>query len=162
MPSNIEVNMGEFKIANDGSTLTASSVGSCVAIALYDPKLKQGGLAHIMLPATPLKENSRAEKSMGNSPGKFADTAIEAMLHKLLSQGSKKENLRAKMAGGGNMFPQLTNSSFIDIGEQNISKIKERLKKHQIRLVGEDIKGAYGRTVEFCLKTGIMTIKTKL
>ncbi len=67
------VGMGQIAVASESGTLR-TLVGSCVSVALYDPKLHLAGLAHILLP-----ESHGTTKE----PGKFADTAITELLCQL-------------------------------------------------------------------------------
>ena len=46
----IFVNSGEAKACRGDGILQARSIGSCVAVAAYDPDSAVGGMAHVMLP----------------------------------------------------------------------------------------------------------------
>lgn len=153
MADMISVKMKEYQVAQSPTILTTSSLGSCVALAIYDPEKKFGGLAHTMLP-TGLGDGDHSKSHTG--------IMVEAMIKELQQKGAKKERLRAKLAGGSNMFPLLPNSELTDIGQQNLAVIKQKLKEHHIKIVGEDIYGCNGRMVEFCLNTGIMTVIKRL
>jgi len=48
-----------------------------------------------------------------------------------------------------------------DFGKENVSRAKEKLKKAGIAIVGECVGGSQGRSVEFSVTTGIVTVKTK-
>ncbi|MBU2436488.1 MAG: chemotaxis protein CheD [Candidatus Omnitrophica bacterium] len=88
---------------------------------------------------------------------RYADIAIDEMLNKIAAQGAKKEFITAKLIGGANMFSAITSK----IGEDNISYTRERLKKQGIPIVGECVGGSQGRSVEFSVASGIVTVKTK-
>ena len=147
---NIEVKLGDIALAKNGDNLTASGIGSCLAITLYAPKLKIGALAHAML------HHSRAA-GQGSRDTKYIDTAIDEMLKKMLTYGAKKQDIEAKIVGGANMFSIFDS----DIGKQNVLSAKEKLKKEGIKIAGECVGGSIGRSVEFCIATGIATVKTK-
>jgi len=147
----IEVKMGDIAVAENANNLTASGIGSCVAITLYDPKLKIGALAHAMLPP-----HSRLA-GHGTPDTKYIDTAIDEMLKRMLTCGARKQDLEAKIIGGANMFSILDS----DIGKQNVLSAKEKLKKEGIKIAGECVGGSIGRSVEFCVAPGIVTVKTK-
>ena len=152
----IEVNMGDIASAKNANNLTASGIGSCVAIAFYDPKLKIGALAHAMLPTRRSSYGVR-DASDAIRDTRYVDTAINEMLKKMLTYGAKKQDLEAKIVGGANMFSILDS----DIGKQNVLSAKEKLRKEGIKIVGECVGGSIGRSVEFCIATGIVTVKTK-
>ncbi|MCR4947175.1 MAG: chemotaxis protein CheD, partial [Lachnospiraceae bacterium] len=56
----IKVGMADLKVAGTSDdVLITLGLGSCIGIALYDPTIKLGGLAHIMLPdSTKIKNNT--------------------------------------------------------------------------------------------------------
>ena len=158
-----EVRMGEITVTRDADNLIASGIGSCLAITFYDPKQKIGALAHTVLPARRLSFAARDPKyerrvtNPGSPDTRFADTAIDEMLKKVEALGAKRENLEAKIIGGANMFPAFAS----DIAGDNISCAKEKLKKVGIKLIGECVGGSQGRSVEFSVASGIVTVKTK-
>ena len=147
------VEMAEFKIVHNPDTLVTSALGSCIGVTLYDPELKIGGLAHIMLP------DSRAAKERSNQ-GKFADTAIGAMIEELTRQGAECSRMEAKLAGGACMFSFAGKSPLMDIGEKNVAAAKLILRGKGIRIVAEDSGENYGRCVEFCCSTGKLKVKS--
>lgn len=166
----IEVKMGDIAVAENADNLTASGIGSCVAITLYAPKLKIGALAHAMLPASRSSCGVRdASNTIHNTQceirdtryetrdTRYVDTAIDEMLKRMLTWGAKNQDLEAKIIGGANMFSILDS----DVGKQNVLSAKEKLKKEGIKIVGECTGGSIGRSVEFCVTPGIVTVKTK-
>ena len=160
---NIEVNMGDIAVVQGEYYLTASGIGSCLVITLYDAKQRLGALAHTMLWAHRLSAEAREVKEERRkvnpeSPDtKYADIAIEEMLKRVLALGAKREGLVAKLIGGANMF-----SAFVsDIGKESVESSRIKLKKEGIAIVGECVGGSQGRSVEFSVNTGIVTVKTK-
>ena len=151
----IDVKIAEVAIAKDSDNLSASGIGSCLAIILYDPKLKLGALAHAMLP--PHGSASYATATDGTRDTKYVDVAIDEMLTKMLSRGAKREDLEAKLVGGANMFPAFKS----DIGNENVLCAEEKLKREGIKMIGEAVGGSQGRSVEFSVSSGIVTVKIK-
>ena len=154
MAEEIEVRIGELKIAKAPDKLVALGIGSCVAITFYDPELKVGALAHIMLP------DSMKGNPIG-SPTKYADLAVDRMIEEMTKLGSKKKDIEAKIIGGANMFPHLKHAP-LEVGKLNVEATREKLKKEGIRLVGESVGGSIGRSVEFSTAAGSVTIRTKI
>ncbi len=103
MTQEIMVGVGTYYVANNPTKLTCHGLGSCVAIALHDPTLHIGALAHAMLP----KYSEGRDKT---NPGKYVDTSIYLMVDELLERGTKKHSIKAKLVGGAQMF------SFINPG----------------------------------------------
>lgn len=148
----IQVGISEFVVTDDDSTLKSYGLGSCVAIALYDGDAGIGGLAHVMLPSGDESESDDP------NPGKYADTAIRAMLRRMVEQGATYTAVEAKIVGGGDMFEF---DSFGDgVGHRNVEAANRELDKLGVPVVAEDVGGKKGRTVEFDTETGDLTIKT--
>ena len=88
---------------------------------------------------------------------RYADIAIDEMLKRIEAEGAKKECIVAKLIGAANMFSAVISK----IGEENISYAREKLKHVSVPIAGECIGGSQGRSVEFSIATGIVTVKTK-
>lgn len=163
---NKEVPAGEIAVTGDEDDLTATGIGSCVVITLYDPKHKVGALAHTLLPARRMffeardSEYERRKMNLGSPDTRYADTAIDEMVKRMEALGAKRENLEAKLIGGANMFA-VSDPSEDSIGKKNIASAKEKLKRAGVAIVGECVGGSQGRSVEFSLANGIVTVKTK-
>lgn len=152
MPSSVQVGISELVVSDGDDTLKSYGLGSCIAIALYDPEAGIGGLAHAMLPDGDEAENS------DRKPGKYADTAIRALLRRMVEQGASYTAVEAKLAGGSDMFEF---ESFGDgVGQRNIVAAREELDKLGVPIVAEDVGGDRGRTVEFTPESGTLLVKT--
>ncbi|MCD6503401.1 MAG: chemotaxis protein CheD [Thermoplasmata archaeon] len=145
------IGMGDVGFGIDNEVLVTLALGSCVALAIYDPKANVAGLTHIMQPCS--------RGGGAGKPGKYADTAVPYMLRNLITMGASRGNLVAKIAGGATMFPYVDVSE--SIGKKNVDAVKSELKKYEIELIAEDTLGNVGRSVKFYVATGKMVIKTK-
>ncbi|MBI1829081.1 MAG: chemotaxis protein CheD [Thaumarchaeota archaeon] len=154
MNSPIEVAMGEIAISNN-DTMFVTFVGSCVALCLFDPSTKMGGMAHIMLP--------ESNKNFQNAVqiGKYADKAIEALLKNMTTKGANKKRIKAKMTGGAQIFSSESGDGLFNIGTRNIDMVKTLLEKNKIPLIAEEVGMNYGRWVKFHTKTGELIVKGK-
>jgi len=146
----INVGIADMGVAASPNTLR-TILGSCVGICIYDPKLKIGGLSHIMLPSS---------KKPSNNLKKYADTAIPLMIDEMKKLGADRDRMIAKLAGGATMFKHTENSLMGDIGKNNIISVKEILLSLNIPVLSEELGGDYGRTIDFYLETGELKIKT--
>jgi chemotaxis protein CheD len=87
---NLIVGVGDMKVSNDPeSILITYSLGSCIALAIYDPVVKVGGLLHYMLPDSSLDE-SKARKN----PYMFGNTGIPVLFKETYKFGAKKNRLK--------------------------------------------------------------------
>jgi chemotaxis protein CheD len=145
----VVVGIADQQVTAPPEILITYALGSCVGVCLYDKIRRVGGLAHIFMP-----------KASGTVKGKelhkFADTAIEEMVKTMQKKGCNASGLTAKIAGGASMF----GFKGICVGEQNIEIVKRELRRFNIKLLAEDTGSNYGRTVEFNLENGTMTVKT--
>jgi len=115
-------------------------LGSCIAVYLWDPSLNFGGVNHYMLP---VKENSTSFK--------YGSVAIPDLIKRMLQMGSVKNNLRAKIFGGGEMA---NSNSIFSIGSRNIILAQETLKNEKIPIVSFSVGGHLGRKVIVYTATG--------
>ncbi|MDP4127900.1 MAG: chemotaxis protein CheD [Bacillota bacterium] len=152
MSNVISVGMADFKTAKAPDILLTAGLGSCIGICVHDPYLKVGGMAHIMLPT--------ANGSLGGNPAKYADTAIDLLLKEIHAMGANRSRLRAKMAGGAQMFSFPGKPPVLKIGERNAEAVEHQLKKNGIPLLIADVGGSFGRTIHFDVGTGQLHIRT--
>ncbi|HEY8342151.1 MAG TPA: chemotaxis protein CheD [Calditerricola sp.] len=150
----IKVGMADLQVARAPDRLVTVGLGSCVAVCVYDPAAKVAGLAHIMLPSSDL---ARGEAT---NVGKYADTAIPALLSRMEAWGGLKRRFVAKLAGGAQMFAVAAGNPALRIGERNVAACKDLLAEHGIPIIAEDTGGTSGRTVEFDSETGKLVIRT--
>ena len=95
----IIVNISDVRVSgNPSDVLVTYSLGSCIAVCLYDPAINIGGMLHYQLPDSKM-DPERAR----NKPGMFADTGLEIRVEKLTTMGSKKERMQVRIAGGASM-----------------------------------------------------------
>jgi chemotaxis protein CheD len=123
--------------------LVNTILGSCVAVCLYDPILKIGGINHYMLPLW---------NGQGLASPKFGNIAIHKLVEKMESLGSAKKNLVAKVFGGGNVIE--SNTIQFMIGERNASIAKDMLKELNIQIISQSVGGNLGRKIQFNTHTG--------
>ncbi|MGE8204058.1 chemotaxis protein CheD [Heyndrickxia sp. NPDC080065] len=155
METVIKVGIADLNIVRPPNTIRTTGLGSCVGVILYDSTEQLAGLAHIMLPDSKIAKNSQ----MINK-AKFADTAINELKSKLIKEGSKPYRLKAKIAGGAEMFSFSSSNETMRIGPRNVAAVKLALQKENIQIVAEDTGGNSGRTIEFDPVTSILHIRT--
>lgn len=153
MSNIIQVGMADLKLAKAPDKLMTAGLGSCIGICIFDPVVKVGVLAHIMLP------NSTQSKNPQNR-AKFADSAIVMALEEMDKNGASRFRLQAKIAGGAQMFKFSGESDIMKIGERNTLAVIENLTKHNIKLVAKDTGGNFGRTIIFDVGDGSLLIRT--
>ena len=152
MSNVISVGMADLKTTKAPNILMTAGLGSCIGICIHDPIQKVGGMAHIMLPT--------AGNAPGGNPAKYADTAMDLLVAEILRLGASKSRLRAKMAGGAQMFSFPGKPPVLKIGDRNAEQVMLELKRLGIPLLVSDVGGSFGRTIHFDVGTGDLRVRT--
>jgi chemotaxis protein CheD len=128
-------------------TILEALLGSCVAVCLYDPRLRAGGMNHILLP--------------GGCPDctgtRFGVHAMELLINELMKQGAIRKRLVAKAFGGANVLAGLVTAT---IGDDNARFVREFLSTENIPLVAERLGGDKAVQVKFSTDTGTAVVHT--
>ena len=148
----IVVGMADLNVAKSPGILTTLGLGSCIGIALYDHVKKIAGLAHIMLPDSKAIHNN-------TNKAKFADTAVIELILKMEKLGASKTNIRAKIAGGAQMFAFNATNENLRVGDRNVEATRDVLKSLNIPITGSETGDSFGRTVELHAEDGRFLIK---
>lgn len=119
-------------------------LGSCVAVCLFDPKLRIGGMNHFLLPSRTSAANADTDIILNG------DYAMEVLVNGLLDKGAGKARLVAKAFGGGTIVSSIR----MAIGERNASFAHEWLDREGIPLVASDFSGPWSRKVVFVPNSG--------
>lgn len=132
----LRVTIGDYKIVKNPDSLITIGLGSCVGIVIYDEVAKVMGMAHILLPRS-------KDYIKSNNPLKFADICVPEMVDEIKKNGGSQKRLRAKIAGGANMFNSLANN----VGSKNVVEVERILCELKIPIVSRDVGGNKGRTL---------------
>ncbi len=147
----IVVGLGEVKVSRDaGIVLTCLGLGSCVAIAAYDPVTRVAGMAHIVLPVSSGTGPDRAPK--------FADVGVPHLLKEMRKQGAMTSRLIVKIAGGAQMSRAPGLDDAFKIGDKNIQAVQEALERAGVPVAAADTGGNQGRTLRTYLDTGTTVV----
>lgn len=133
------VHLGAWAI--DAAQPMSTLLGSCVAVCLFDPPLRIGGINHFMLPDMGRSKHGDVDSLLS---GNFA---MEALLNALLDKGAKKVRLQAKAFGGGTIIN--TDAGSLSIGMRNANFAKEWLVREGIPLLSSDFLGPWSRKIIF-------------
>jgi chemotaxis protein CheD len=149
----VEVQMGRAEIGANPQHLITRGLGSCLGITFWDPIKKIGGMAHPMLP-----DFERAKTQ--SNPSRFVNSAIKTMLEDLEKRGCRKERLEIKMFGGAHMFSFINTDSVLNVGQKNIEMAHLMFKDLGMKILGEEVGGTFGRTIELSCETGKVAVRT--
>lgn len=121
-------------------------LGSCIAVSLFDPLARVGGLNHFMLPNIRRNGNDDVDSLLAG------DFAMESLLNALLQVGARKIRLQAKAFGEGAIIN--TAGSLMSIGQRNVDFTRQWLQREGIPLLATDFLGPWSRKVLFLPLTG--------
>ena len=147
------VGISEMLLSGDTEdVLVTFSLGSCVALSLYDPAVKIGGVIHCMLPLSKTNPEKAAAR-----PFMFTDTGVTAMLEGIFNMGARRRNLIAKVIGGAS---RVSAGDMFEIGKRNYTVLRKILWKNNILITAEDVGGLASRTVFLNIGTGQTFVKS--
>ncbi len=147
------VGMADLNCLRHPGVITTLGLGSCVGIALFDQSTKVIGMAHCMLPdSTQITNNA--------NKAKFVDTATVKLIGDMLKLGARRELIRAKIAGGAQMFAFTAVNESMRIGDRNVEAARLALSRLKIPIVASETGENYGRTIELYSDDFKLVVKT--
>lgn len=129
---------------HDPAYLTCYGLGSCIGLFIADRTSGLSGGAHIPMPSSSLKGNLLD-----------VNTMITNLISALCSMGANPQALRAKMAGGAQLY-----TSEMNIGLANTQEVIEFLINRKIYIAAKDCGGRLSRTARFNTITSDLLIST--
>ncbi|MGV8075282.1 MAG: chemotaxis protein CheD [Syntrophobacteraceae bacterium] len=136
---------------NPEEELITYSLGSCIAVVIYDPSAMVGGVLHYMLP----ESNIDSEKAKKN-PAMFADTGIPLLFKQSYQFGATKKNLVVKVVGGGQIMDE---NGVFNIGKRNYLALRKIFWNNNVMVKAEHVGGNVNRTVRLLMSTGRVILK---
>ncbi len=134
----LHVIQGTFEVSKDPEIVMSTILGSCVAVCLFDPDAKVGGMNHYLL-----------AEGHGSDSVRYGVNAMELLINGMLKKGADRSRLRAKVFGGGRMM-----QGMFDIGADNAAFAREFLGREGIPIDGESLGGDRGRRIRFWPTSG--------
>jgi chemotaxis protein CheD len=132
-------------------------LGSCIAITLWHPRLKIGGMCHFVLPSRrSSKEIFPAEYDYS---GSYCDEAMVLFEREALQRGTKLKDYVAKIFGGSNMLANSALHEDASIGTQNTKAAVNHLAERGVSLLIAHVGEKGHRRIAFDLETGDVWVK---
>ena len=147
----VHVGVSEYVVAADDRTLVAYGLGASVAVALYDADAGIGALTHTLRPRRPA-DGTEADV------GKYVDQVVPAALREMVDAGAGFASVEARIVGGADIFELKALGR--GIGSENAAVAREEVERLNVPVVAEEVGGDRGRTVEFDVGTGGLTVRT--
>lgn len=129
-------------------------LGSCLAVTLWHPTRKLGGMCHFLLP-------TRQRKPGEPLDGRYGDEALEAMVALLRAVRTEPSEYQAHLYGGADTMPEGTSLKF-NVGERNIEQGFSLVDRYGFEISGVDVGEDVPRTVTLTLETGHVDMRRGL
>ncbi len=153
MGNSLVVGVGDCKVTGDPlAELVTYALGSCIAVAIWDPVSKVSGLLHFMLPDSAVDRNGNGK----DHPFRYADTGTPLLFRGAYQQGAEKKRLVVRLAGGAAV---VNDNGFFNIGKRNYAALRKILWKAGVMVHAEDVGGSVSRTVRLEAGSGRMIIR---
>lgn len=142
---------GEF-FFGDADTRIRTLLGSCVAITVWHPRLRVGGMCHFLLP-------SRGRVANPDLDGRYADEALQLFLRETRALSTRPAEYQTKVFGAGSMFPGIgrresDTAKNTDVPSRNARAAIKLLVHHGFSVTAKHIGGEGHRNVIFDVWSG--------
>lgn len=149
----VVVGIGDCKVTDEPVEMVTYALGSCIAVVIWDPVARVGGLLHFMLPESAVDRDTQGRAN----PYRYADTGTPLLFRAAYEKGAEKRRLVVRLAGGANVVDA---GGVFNIGRRNYAAVRKILWKAGVLVHGEDVGGAVSRTVRLEVATGRCTVST--
>jgi chemotaxis protein CheD len=149
----IVVGLGDMRVSADPhDVLVTYALGSCLGVAIYDPRARVGGLLHAMMPHSGM-DPARAEAE----PAVFVDTGIPALFRACYAIGARKDRLIVRLIGAASIHG--SESDQFQIGRRNLLIAQQLFYKNGVQVHAEDVGGTTWRNVTLHMDTGDVVLR---
>jgi chemotaxis protein CheD len=142
----VYLHAGQLHAASTPTAIT-TVLGSCVAVCLYDPVAKVGGINHFLLPLHVDREKSP----------RFGTVAVPQLVEAVVRAGATRGALVAKVFGGASVIGALARGR--RLGEENAILALRLLEEAGIPVLDKDVGGSRGRKLVFFADEGTAWVR---
>lgn len=142
----VYLHAGQLAVASE-PTAIATVLGSCVAVCLWDPGSRVGGVNHFLLPHHVERERSP----------RFGTVAVPALVDAVVRAGASRTALVAKVFGGASVLGGIAHPR--RLGAENAALALHLLEEAGIRVLDQDVGGERGRKLVFVSDEGTAWVK---
>lgn len=142
---NLTLHPGEWHFGNDMESID-TLLGSCVALTVWHPQLRYGGMCHFLLPSAP---------SPSSIPNPRYGIDSLCLLSCSMETQAPIQEYQFGCFGGAMMF-----SGNQRIGKSNIHLVQQWLRHQNLLALQTDLGGQHGRKIVLHLDTGKIDVFT--
>ena len=133
----------------------AANLTSGMLVVLHDPVRHVGAVASVLLPDSELAGSLEDEPA-----GKYADTAIPALIEAFLTRGGQKQNTVATLVGGSQLFNfGGGGNNALNVGTRNAIVLRTYLSKEGVTVGKSHTGGNKKRDVDVDVYSGTITVQ---
>ena len=159
----LAVPIGEIIVSDKAQdVLVAYGLGSCVAVCVYDPVARVGGMLHALLPeASNPVTGTKRQSSKAVRQAKFVDQGVPMLVEAVSALGGRCDRLIVRLCGGAQVLsaPGFENER-LRIGERNVLAAENVLEMLGLKIKAQDTGGTIGRTVRMYIADGQVMIRS--
>ena len=147
----VRIHIGGIYAGNEPA-IVQTLLGSCVAVCMYDPARKIGGMNHILLPGEPHWDGQTFDNS-----ARFGINAMELLINRLLKLGAVRKSIRTKVFGGAHILRAIRED--LSPGRSNLEFVFNFLEFERFSVISQDTGGYNARKIFFRIDTGEVRLK---
>lgn len=150
----IVVGIGDAAVSDQqGDVIVTHALGSCIAVCIWDPEVRVGGMLHFLLPEARINpDRARVQ------PATFADTGLPLLFEAAYRRGLEKRRAVVKLVGGADITDQSV--AGVSVGRRNIQVARQILWKNGLLVRQEAVGGTSPRTVALAVEDGRLHVTT--
>src|SRR3954452_8746981 len=142
-PLHVVLEPGQFHFSTAEMRI-GTLLGSCVAITMWHPISRIGGMCHYLLPGRGANGFRQDEEALD---GRYGDEAVEMFMREIERAGTFPEDYQAKLFGGGDQFPGHEASRAIAVHSRNVDAGLQLLAGYGLSVTAKHVGGSGPRQV---------------
>ncbi|HOP65045.1 MAG TPA: chemotaxis protein CheD [Spirochaetota bacterium] len=149
---------GQILVTDDDKPVM-TILGSCVALTIYSPERKMGGIFHALLPEYREKKRAIKDSPPVSPDPDYVDYSFYYIRNRFSELGIDISRARLMLFGGGDVLQPLAPAGKGTVGRKNIEVIKSILVKERLTIAAEDTGGTEARKIIFYPSSGKISVE---
>jgi len=151
--ADIFLHPGDLRFAEPGTSLR-TVLGSCLAIVMWHPARRIGGMSHCLLPCRASSDR------VSRLDARYVDEALPLMFVEAVRRDTDPNDYRIKLFGGSKMIAALHCERRSPIGDLNARTAVLNLSRLGLAIAARDLGGTSHRSLVFEVESGAVWVRT--
>lgn len=144
---------GETETTTDArTTIEARDLASGVAVCIYDPARRIGGMAHVFVP-------NRDPSDVNVPAGCFADAGVDHLLNEMIERGAQITVCDVAVIGGARFLMGSGVSKVAALGDRNVRSAEATLHARGVKISLRKVGGNKNRHVRLNIADGDIAVE---